>query len=77
MGHLEHVEIEIVVREHCAADGRYADGALTDVQFVDDPGDQTVDDAVPAAGTIPEWVCFETQGLVNDLFHVLSPAFIL
>ena len=48
-GGLDHVDVEVVVGEHRAADRGDADRPSADAQLVDHLGDEPVGDAVAAA----------------------------
>ena len=52
VGSLDHITVEIIVRENGAAYGSDTYGAALDAKLVNDLGDKTVNDAVSAAGAV-------------------------
>ena len=78
VGGLIHVTVQIVIRKDRAADRRNAhDVAGLELAFldqlVDALGDQTVDDAVVAAGAVVELLVSQELGFLKDNRHLICP----
>ena len=75
VGGLLHVAVEVVVREHRAADGRDADALILHAQLFDALRDQPVHDAVRAAGAVMQVGVGQHFGFLKD-FHQFASAFL-
>ncbi len=75
--HLDHIDIEIVISQNGASDRGYADGTVSDVQFIDCFSYQTVSDAVPTTWAVMCYAIFNCGRSCKYCFHTVRPPFFL
>ncbi len=69
MSCFENVKIKIIVGKNSAADRCDTDRFASDTQIVYALGYEPVDQAVPAAGTVPHWDRLKTLWFFEYFFH--------
>jgi hypothetical protein len=55
MGGFDHVAVEIFIGIYSASDGSDADGLSFDTEFIEDFGNESMNDTVGTAGTVMEY----------------------
>jgi hypothetical protein len=73
MGGFEHVDVEVLVREHRAADRRDADRAVQQAELLQHLGGQPMDHPVRAAGAVVRHVLGEAGRVEEGLFVFVVP----
>lgn len=69
MSCFENVKIKIIVGKDSAADRCDSDRFISDMQTVYTLGYEPVDQAVTAAGTVPQWNRLKTLWFFEYFFH--------
>ena len=74
VGGLDHVAVELIIRQNGAADRRDADGVAQHAQFLQALGHQAVDNAVGASRAVMGLLVGQTLGfLKNNRHNQLAP----
>jgi hypothetical protein len=63
--YLYHIDVNVIILQHRASYRRYTDGDLAYVKLIDNLGNQSMSNTVPASGAVMRCTIFDSNALYN------------